>query len=842
MRSVQWWARAGMVCALVVASSLTAAVAGAQAAATGRPLKVVQLGDSYSAGNGAGNYYGPKDCYRSSTNWAERYLDSLRDTYNVTFVNRACSGGVLSDLTHTRTMDDKTVSVWVPDTVDKDDAGARAMLDARGDCTPTYRDDEAYTVAPFAAVPELGGTTVYYTCKRSMEPQINAVGRDTDLVLFTIGGNDIHFSDIVKQCFALGFRDPGDCRDKIDAGQAGIGDVGVRTAEFLRQLKARMRPDAHIILLAYPYLEKNPDYSLRGGFLFLDNYPVGREIRKLGDMGDAGQRAAVDAVNAEGGTPVRYIDTVKSHFAGHEPDGRVCCRNPDRWIHEFDTFTQMEWYHYNPTGHQEVANLIGTTPDIVLGTHGITDGGAVDIAFVIDTTGSMGSSIDSVKQAATQLVADVRARTDGARFALVDYRDFPEYTGYDGDYPSKLDQDFTSDGAAIDAAIDGLQVDGGGDWPESMYSGIARAFDLGWRPAVKKVVVVLADAPPHDPEPTTGLTADDIVARSLAIDPVETSFVDVGGADSGGLATKIAQGTNGAVYNSSPSDAASAFSTALDASLDRPYAWAGGPYVAPTGTAVTFDGRGSYGVKSDLVKYEWDFDSDGTYDVVGDRPTTTQTFGGDRKGLVTLRVTDADGRTALGTSVIHISGDGDEVDGTADNCPSVANTDQADYDGDGVGDACDDTPGYPTKDKDGVQEVDTTPAAGGGSGGAGGAGGASQGAPAGPTGAAALRPKADVRITAPKLVRRGRALQLKVTCTRRTGLCRGKVAVRVAGKRLTLRYTVRARKTKALTFRLPAGAQRRLAQHRRLAVTVSATTHEGVTATRSVTLRAARRR
>src|SRR4051795_11431280 len=127
------------VAAIGVAGVLAPA---AQAQSTARPLKVVQLGDSYSAGNGAGNYYGPKDCYRSSTNWAERYMDSLRDTYNISFVNRACSGGVLSDLTHTRTMDDKTVSVWVPGTVDKDDAGARAALDARGDCTSRYRDDE----------------------------------------------------------------------------------------------------------------------------------------------------------------------------------------------------------------------------------------------------------------------------------------------------------------------------------------------------------------------------------------------------------------------------------------------------------------------------------------------------------------------------------------------------------------------------------------------------------------------------------------------------------------------------------------------------------------------------
>ena len=34
-----------------------------------KSLSIVQLGDSYSAGNGAGNYHGPADCRRSGRNW-----------------------------------------------------------------------------------------------------------------------------------------------------------------------------------------------------------------------------------------------------------------------------------------------------------------------------------------------------------------------------------------------------------------------------------------------------------------------------------------------------------------------------------------------------------------------------------------------------------------------------------------------------------------------------------------------------------------------------------------------------------------------------------------------------
>ena len=56
----------------------------------------------------------------------------------------------------------------------------------------------------------------------------------------------------------------------------------------------------------------------------------------------------------------------------------------------------------------------------------------------------------------------------------MDYRDFAVATGLPRDYPSKLDQDFTSDAATINSAIQALFLGNGGDTPETMYSGISR--------------------------------------------------------------------------------------------------------------------------------------------------------------------------------------------------------------------------------------------------------------------------------------------------------------------------------------------------------------------------------
>lgn len=67
-----------------------------------------------------------------------------------------------------------------------------------------------------------------------------------------------------------------------------------------------------------------------------------------------------------------------------------------------------------------------------------------------------------------------------------------------------------------------------------------------------------------------------------------------------------------------------------------------------------------------------------------------------------MRVTDIGGLTAVGSTSVLITNDGDSVPAAEDNCPDAGNHGQSDKDGDGVGDGCDDTPGYPTEDIKGV--------------------------------------------------------------------------------------------------------------------------------------------
>ena len=50
--------------------------------------------------------------------------------------------------------------------------------------------------------------------------------------------------------------------------------------------------------------------------------------------------------------------------------------------------------------------------------------------------------------------------------------------------------------------------------------------------------------------------------------------------------------------------------------------------------------------------------------------------------------------------------DNDGIIDSKDNCPTVANADQADLDGDGIGDVCDDNTICPDRDSDGYPDID----------------------------------------------------------------------------------------------------------------------------------------
>ena len=137
----------------------------------------------------------------------------------------------------------------------------------------------------------------------------------------------------------------------------------------------------------------------------------------------------------------------------------------------------------------------------------------VDLAFVIDTTGSMGDDIDTVKANMRKYVAALSDIDIDFRIAIVDYRDFPDRPYCDPcDYPYHVQMDFSADPDAIQRGINGLDLGNGGDTRETVYSGLIDGQkELSWRDGSAKFAIVMGDACPLDPEPYTYYTADYVI-------------------------------------------------------------------------------------------------------------------------------------------------------------------------------------------------------------------------------------------------------------------------------------------------------------------------------------------
>jgi hypothetical protein len=135
-----------------------------------------------------------------------------------------------------------------------------------------------------------------------------------------------------------------------------------------------------------------------------------------------------------------------------------------------------------------------------------------------------------------------------------------------------------------------------------------------------------------------------------------------------------------------------------------PIADPNGPYMGTVGEAVQFDGSGSSDPDGTVVDYLWDF-GDGN---IGTGVNPTHTYATANLFTVTLTVTDDGSADDTATTTADIEdvvqppdSDGDGVQDDADNCPSIANADQADNESDGIGDVCDDD-----DDNDGIADVD----------------------------------------------------------------------------------------------------------------------------------------
>lgn len=147
----------------------------------------------------------------------------------------------------------------------------------------------------------------------------------------------------------------------------------------------------------------------------------------------------------------------------------------------------------------------------------------LDVALVVDVTGSMGDELDYLKveiDAIAAAVDDTHPNAD-LRWSLISYQD-------EGDTYVTRVRDFTTL-ANLRAELDETSLGGGGDYPESVEDALEDTVGLGWRAAsdVARLAFWIADAPHHDGEAarvTEALRA--AAAADIHLYPIAASGTD----------------------------------------------------------------------------------------------------------------------------------------------------------------------------------------------------------------------------------------------------------------------------------------------------------------------------
>lgn len=285
------------------------------------PPTFTALGDSYSAGEGTGDYYPGTDvsgnrCHRSPHAYGPK-LDEQLSLGDITFA--ACSGAVTRDF---------------------------------------IRTNHNYASEP---------------------RQLLGVSPDTDNVTFTIGGNDVGFANVLGRCVETLFGGDYGCsrddrlRRQVNARIAALGGgagsttpdgLEIVSVETLLRRIHRRAPDAFIVVAGYPQLfgeqrrfyfskKKAPSgYACdvgRGATQATVDYDDAQWLNSRGKAVNAALRSAVRSAQ-EFGVPVRFVDPAAA-FGSHR-----FCGATANWFYKLSlNGTKPDPKSFHPTREGQVA-------------------------------------------------------------------------------------------------------------------------------------------------------------------------------------------------------------------------------------------------------------------------------------------------------------------------------------------------------------------------------------------------------------------------------------------------------------------------------------------------------
>ena len=150
---------------------------------------------------------------------------------------------------------------------------------------------------------------------------------------------------------------------------------------------------------------------------------------------------------------------------------------------------------------------------------------AIDLMFVVDTTGSMSDELEYLKLELEDVISRVKARTGlDIRISVNFYRDV-------GDDYVVRSFPFTTDAENASQQIQAQSADGGGDFPEALDAALENAvFEHQWSESARaRLLFPLLDAPPHQSQSALASIHQTIAAAASAgirVLPIAGSGVD----------------------------------------------------------------------------------------------------------------------------------------------------------------------------------------------------------------------------------------------------------------------------------------------------------------------------
>ena len=196
------------------------------------------------------------------------------------------------------------------------------------------RSDLAF---PSLLADEIGAELAFEACSGAttedlLDDQIDALGKGTDLVTVTIGGNDIGWSDAVTACMIPVY----DCTSDIERAENFAKDELPALLESVYTEIGSRSPDADVYVLGYPRLFAARNTCDAFGLISV------AEQERMNQGADVLAGVIEDAATSHG---LDYLD-VRDEFDGHA----VC--DDAAWLHGL-TFPIDESYHPKRSGHSD---------------------------------------------------------------------------------------------------------------------------------------------------------------------------------------------------------------------------------------------------------------------------------------------------------------------------------------------------------------------------------------------------------------------------------------------------------------------------------------------------------